>query len=123
MSRCAKLCTLTTDNKGAVPPVLRSIDPEVETIGMDITQIVDAETMKIYFLLSVQRRTTFFLPMDLLKETKGHCLVDSRCSRTVCGELWMSSYLDSLSLRDRENVVTKPSGYNFRFGVGKIYKS
>ena len=61
--------------------------------------------------------------MDLLKETIGHCVVDSGCSRTVCGELWMSSYLDSLSLRDRENVATKPSSYNFRFGVGKIYKS
>ncbi len=61
--------------------------------------------------------------MDLLKETMGHCVVDSGCSRTVCGELWLSSYMDSLSSRDKVNVVNKPSGYNFRFGVGKVYKS
>lgn len=51
-----------TDIKGAVPLAVHSIDPEVETIGMDIIQIVDAETMKTYFLLSVQRQTTFSLP-------------------------------------------------------------
>ena len=61
--------------------------------------------------------------MDLLKEAIGHCVVDSGCSRTVCGELWLSSYLDSLSTRDRENVLSRPSYYNFKFGVGKVYRS
>ena len=38
----------------------------------------------------------------LLGETLGYAIVDSGCNRTVCGDLWLNTYLDSLSKEDRK---------------------
>ena len=40
----------------------------------------------------------------LLGETIGSAIVDSGCSRTVCGDLWLNTYIDSLSQHDRMSV-------------------
>ena len=59
----------------------------------------------------------------LLGETIGHCVVDSGCTRTVCGDVWLNTYLDSLTSRDRMSVFTTNSTCHFRFGDGEVYTS
>ena len=59
----------------------------------------------------------------LLDETIGHCVVDSGCTRTVCGDVWLNTYLDSLTSRDRMSVFTTNSTCHFRFGAGEVYTS
>ena len=51
----------------------------------------------------------------------GYAIVDSGCPRTVCGKVWMDSYLDSMSCKDR--VVSKPSYHRFHFADGSVHKS
>ena len=59
----------------------------------------------------------------LLGETIGFAIIDSGCTKTVCGDQWLNLYLESLSREDRKSVISKPSTNNFRFGVGKIFPS
>ena len=60
---------------------------------------------------------------NLLGETFGSAIIDSGCTRTVCGDLWLNTYLDSLSQNDRKSVRTEPSMCCFRFGDGVVYNS
>ena len=60
---------------------------------------------------------------SLLRETIDKCILDSGCTKTVCGEKWLLNYLETLSHNDREKVKYKYSNNSFRFGVGNTYKS
>ena len=60
---------------------------------------------------------------SLLGETLGFAVVDSGCTKTVCGDLWLNTYLDSLSQRDRKSVHSESALCQFRFGAGKVYPS
>ena len=55
----------------------------------------------------------------LLGETLGYGIIDSGCSKTVCGEVWYKCHLDAMSSDDSERVVEEPSSTTFRFGDGK----
>ena len=59
----------------------------------------------------------------LFGETIGCAIVDSGCTTTVCGDLWLYTYLDSLSQKDRKSTYTESASRKFRFGAGKIYSS
>ena len=37
-----------------------------------------------------------------LRETLGSCIVDSGCTKTVCGEEWLSAYVESLSEHSKD---------------------
>ena len=43
----------------------------------------------------------------LLGTTIGSAIVDSGCTKTVCGDVWLNTYLDSLSQKDRKLVYTE----------------
>ena len=60
---------------------------------------------------------------SLFGETVGCAIVDSGCSRTVCGELWLNNYLGTLSKQDRFLIYSEPSNSKFRFGDGKVFIS
>lgn len=60
---------------------------------------------------------------DLFGETIGYAIIDSGCTRTVCGNRWLDTYLDTLSVSDRRTVTSKSSSFRFRFGDGKTYVS
>ena len=49
--------------------------------------------------------------------------MDSGCTKSVCGDVWLNIYLESLSQKDRKSVHTENSLCKFRFGVGKVYTS
>ena len=59
----------------------------------------------------------------LLGETIGCAIVDSGCTKTVCGDLWLNTYLDTLSQKDRKAVYSEKSEGIFRFGAGDIFRS
>ena len=59
----------------------------------------------------------------LLGETIGMAILDSGCTRTVCGNMWLNSYLDTLSSGERKSVYSTDSDIKFRFGDGKVFSS
>ena len=58
-----------------------------------------------------------------LGETLGMAIVDSGCSKTVCGQAWLQSYFETLSVHDRQLVEKNRSDNRFRFGDGRTYSS
>ena len=59
----------------------------------------------------------------LVGETLGYALVDTYCPHTVSGRTWFNTYINSLSRRDRQNIVTRSSNKKFCFEDGVIYQS
>ena len=58
-----------------------------------------------------------------IKEAFSTAILDSGCTRTVCGETWLQCYLDTLDENDLESVRTQQSRTKFKFGDGKVYHS
>ena len=56
-------------------------------------------------------------------ETIGHVLLDSGCSRTVCGTEWFKTFMDTLPESELHRVKTSSSNSVFRFGDGNSLKS
>ena len=54
-----------------------------------------------------------------LSETLNFAVVDSGCSKTVCGMTWMKCLQDSLTESDLELIEEFPSQTCFKFGDGK----
>ena len=59
----------------------------------------------------------------LLSETIGYAIIDSGCTRTVCGETWLNTYLDTLPNNIRRQVYSESSECHFRFGDGEVFHS
>ena len=59
----------------------------------------------------------------LLEETLGCMVVDSGCIHTVSGKIWLESYIDSLSCKDRKSITYEESNFSFKFGNGASFKS
>ena len=54
----------------------------------------------------------------LVKECLGKALLDSACTKTVCGDKWLKLYLDTLKDEDKDLVEVMKSDTKFRFGDG-----
>ncbi|CAC5380795.1 unnamed protein product [Mytilus coruscus] len=52
-----------------------------------------------------------------------NCVLDSACSSTVCGQLWMRSYVDSLSGKDKAKILKEDGNKVFKFGGGTRLRS
>ena len=59
----------------------------------------------------------------LLEESIGCGILDSGCSKTVCGEVWLSCYLDILDDSDKRNIKYEHSSSVFKFGDGVLFKA
>ena len=46
-------------------------------------------------------------------------MIDSGCSSTVCGSLWLKVYVDSLSTKQRQLIELSECSKKYRFGDGK----
>ena len=55
---------------------------------------------------------------SLLKETFGKGLLDTGCSKTVSGKVWMDEFVQTLSRQDAVNIKENTSKSIFRFGDG-----
>ena len=58
-----------------------------------------------------------------VRKTLNHAVLDSRCTKTVCGLSWLDNYLETLSPEDREKEVEKQSETKFKFGDGETVGS
>ena len=56
-----------------------------------------------------------------LGETINKAILDSGCTETVCGNVWLQCYLDSLNKEESAKVQSQSSSKVFRFGDGKCY--
>ena len=60
---------------------------------------------------------------NLLSESLGKGVLDSACTKTLSGEVWMNEYLSTLQPSDRKLVTERASETLFRFGDGEECKS
>ena len=49
----------------------------------------------------------------LIKETLGMAVLDSACTKTVTGEIWLNLFIDTLTEEDKKLVNIRPSDMNF----------
>ena len=60
---------------------------------------------------------------SILGESFGCAVLDCGCTSTVCGEVWLQCYLESLNIKDRKLVMEYKGQKWFRFGNGKKFQS
>ena len=60
---------------------------------------------------------------SFLGESFNSAILDSGCSRTVCGKTWFKCYKDSLSNDYQNKIQEFESNVDFKFGDGKVYRS
>jgi len=59
----------------------------------------------------------------LVMEACNTAIVDTACTKTVCGKEWLQYMLDSLSSEELKSVEIKKSHMPFKFGDGRIINS
>ena len=52
----------------------------------------------------------------LINESKGCAVLDTGCSKTVCGVMWLNNYVDNLSDYERETIKEENSLATVTFG-------
>ena len=60
---------------------------------------------------------------NLLIESLGKGVLDSGCTKTVTGNVWLEEYLSTLSEHELSDVCEKPTQASYRFGDGVEHKS
>ena len=61
--------------------------------------------------------------ISLMGETIGMGVLDSGCVTTVCGKPWLTIYMESLSVSDRNSIRYEKYSAKFKFGDGPAYQS
>ena len=59
----------------------------------------------------------------LMCEAFSTAVVDTACTKTVCGQQWLNNYIDLLDDDQKLQVKRKPSDHIFRFGDGQQVQS
>ena len=60
---------------------------------------------------------------QLVGETSYAAVLDSGCTETVCGKLWLECHIDSLSKEDSKLIEERPSSTKFKFGDGRVVQA
>jgi len=58
-----------------------------------------------------------------MTESMGSAVLDTACTKTVCGERWLSQYVGSLNEENKKAVESLKSSRRFKFGDGNIVHS
>lgn len=58
-----------------------------------------------------------------MTESFGSAILDTACTRTVCGTRWLYDYIESLSQEDKESITEEKSERLFRFGDSSQVKA
>ena len=56
-------------------------------------------------------------------EARGAAILDTACSKTVCGKPWLDNFMASLTDHDRRSILSVNSNKMFKFGDGKVVQS
>ena len=67
--------------------------------------------------------TLFTRSGKLLSETIGCGVLDTGCTKNVCSEYWLTTYLDTLGHQERNSVTYQDSDSKFKFGDGTVNQS
>lgn len=59
----------------------------------------------------------------LVMESLGAAVIDTACTKTVCGENWLRSYEEALNSDQKQKVTKSQSDKRFRFGDGNVVTS
>ena len=59
----------------------------------------------------------------LVSETYDKAVLDTGCSTTVCGEIWLKNFIDNLSATDKLTIFEELGSTSFTFGDGRSVKS
>ncbi|KAL5006315.1 hypothetical protein ScPMuIL_015121 [Solemya velum] len=59
----------------------------------------------------------------LVMESLGVAVIDTACTKTVCGENWLRSYEEALNSDQKQKVTKSQSDKRFRFGDGNVVTS
>ena len=59
----------------------------------------------------------------LIRETLNMAVIHSGCTKTVCGQVCLDCYLQSLTSEDQQSIREEESKTSFRFGNDKVSKS
>ena len=60
---------------------------------------------------------------NFLGETLSYAILDSRCTKSVCGRVWLQCYLDALNESDKSSVQEQESSSKFKFGDDVVQTS
>ena len=58
-----------------------------------------------------------------MSKTLNKAILDSGCTSTVCGEIWLQNLVDTLTDSERNEVIEKKSHKMFKFGDSKLIHS
>ena len=56
-------------------------------------------------------------------ESLGAAIIDTACTKTVCGEKWLNNYVEKMDKSLEGNYTTSKSNRKFRFGDGNVVLS
>ena len=56
------------------------------------------------------------MTVSLLAESFNVAIIDSGFTKTVCGEVWLQYYTDSLTVSDKDKINICKSSNSFKFG-------
>ena len=59
----------------------------------------------------------------IISERLSMAVLDSRCTKTVCGETWLNCYLETLSDEEEKLLHVEDSNSVFKFGDSRLIKS
>ena len=60
---------------------------------------------------------------NFLGETLSYAILDSGCTKSVFGKVWLQCYLDALNESDKSSVQEQESSSKFKFGDGVVQTS
>lgn len=60
---------------------------------------------------------------ELRMECENSAVLDSACTKNVCSQLWLDTFVRSLSQSAQSKIVCTPSNNKFRFGGGELLRS
>ena len=61
--------------------------------------------------------------IKLVGEAFGCAILDTGCSKSVCSQIWLDEYLETISNEEKKELNVIPSNTLFRFGDSKLYES
>ena len=81
----------------------------------------DKEEDQIGLFTNEEQRA--YMP-QFLQETINCAILDCGCVKTVCGQLWLDLYTETLTDEEKRMITEKKSSTRFRFGMGgPVYTS
>ena len=101
----------------------RQCPDSYESSERDGNEVDRKETENLSMFVAYTNGDKSERPANLLEESFGSCILDTGCLNTVCGEKWLTNYIQSLSDYEKNQVHVNSSSASFTFGDGRKFRS